>query len=289
MINIIDGKAIAQVLEEKIGLRISRIKEVAGILPTLAVILVEGDGASQIYVRNKKKKAESLGINSIDIFLDNDVTQKTLLNEIDKLNQNPEVHGILLQLPLPSQLDSFEAIKRIDPNKDVDGFHPENVGLLNIGHPRFVPCTPKGCVKLIKSVKDHLSGMNALIIGRSNVVGWPLSKLLLQENCTVTVSHSRTKNLSDHTKHADIIVVAAGTENLLTSEMITPHKSIIIDVGINRIVDEDSVAKIKGDVDFENLSKIACAITPVPGGVGPMTIACLMENMALACELLYKI
>lgn len=283
---IIDGKKIAEQIEKQVALKITKIKESCGKIPTLAVILVGENPASQIYVRNKKKKAESLGINSFDVILDSNITQEKLLEEIKKLNNDKNVHGILLQLPLTKHLNTLEAIMAINPLKDVDGFHPENVGLLNIGNPRFIPCTPKGCVKLIKTVQEDLSGLHALIIGRSNVVGWPVTKLLLNEHCTVNVGHSKTKNLGKLSKDADIIIVAAGCENLLTEDMISDEKSIIIDVGINRYINDLGESKIRGDVDFNNLSKKARAITPVPGGVGPMTIACLMENVLMAYEIL---
>ncbi len=285
---IIDGKAIAAQIEKEVASKILKIKNKGGKTPTLAVILVGVDPASQIYVRNKKRKAESLGIHSFDIILDSNITQEALLSEIKKLNEDNNVHGILLQLPLPKHLHTLQAIMAINPFKDVDGFHPENVGLLNIGSPRFIPCTPKGCIKLIRTVQNDLSGLHALIIGRSNVVGWPVTKLLLNEHCTVNVAHSKTTNLAKLSKDADIIIVAAGCENLLTEEMIIDGKSIIIDVGINRYTNDIGESKIRGDVDFNNLSKKARAITPVPGGVGPMTISCLMENVLMASEILEK-
>jgi methylenetetrahydrofolate dehydrogenase (NADP+)/methenyltetrahydrofolate cyclohydrolase len=282
---LINGKEIAKQIEESMAFEVAKLNKENKKQPTLAVILVGENPASQVYVRNKKKKAESLGINSFDILLDSQISQHELLEHISQLNNDNNIHGILLQLPLPKHLDTHEAIMSISSKKDVDGFHPENVGLLNIGKPRFVPCTPKGCIKLIKEVQINLSGMNALIIGRSNVVGWPLTKLLLNENCTVSVAHSHTKNLDILTKNSDIIIVAAGCSDLLKEDMIENNRSIIIDVGINRYVNETGENKIKGDVDFKNLFDKARAITPVPGGVGPMTIACLMENVLLAYKL----
>ena len=295
---IINGKELALETENRVVERLKTINAT----PKLAVILVGEDKASQIYISSKKKKAKSLSIDSFDICLDKSISQDQLIDEIKKLNEDRSVHAILLQLPLPKHLNSFEAIKSIHPLKDVDGFHPENVGLLNVGQPRFVPCTPTGCIKLIKSAvktlnaedavskeeKIDLSGMNAVIIGRSNVVGWPLSKLLLNENCTVITAHSRTKNLSEFTEKADIIVVAAGCPDLLKSDMITKGKPIIIDVGINRCISESGENRLKGDVNFDDLYGKVKAITPVPGGVGPMTIACLMENVLKAWELSIK-
>jgi methylenetetrahydrofolate dehydrogenase (NADP+)/methenyltetrahydrofolate cyclohydrolase len=280
---VIDGKALAEKVELNVAKQIESLKGKA--VPTLAVILVGEDPASQIYVRNKKKKAESLGIRSIDIILPINTSQDLLMREINMLNKDPFIHGILLQLPLPKHLNPMQAIMMMDPLKDVDGFHPENVGLLNIGMPRFIPCTPKGCIKLIKTVEEDISGMNALVVGRSNVVGWPMARLLLNENCTVEIAHSKTKDLGSLAKKADIIIVAAGSKDLLKDDMIVEGKSIIVDVGINRYTDDKGDNKIKGDVDFESIIKKARAITPVPGGVGPMTIACLMENVMLA----YKI
>lgn len=286
---VIDGKSIAQKLEVEVLQKTLELKN-KNIQPSLAVILVGNNPASQIYVQSKKKKAESLGIKSADYILNEKISQNELIGLIHQLNNDKSVHGILLQLPLPSHIDQFQALIAINPLKDVDGFHPENVGLLGIGKPRFIPCTPKGCIKLIHSVNTDISGLNALIVGRSNIVGFPVAKLLLDQNCTVQIAHSKTKNLKELCLQSDIIVAATGKTNLITHDMISPsRKTIIIDVGINRYFDENEQKnKIKGDVDFTKIyeSGNAYAITPVPGGVGPMTIACLMENLIHATEIL---
>jgi methylenetetrahydrofolate dehydrogenase (NADP+)/methenyltetrahydrofolate cyclohydrolase len=285
---IIDGKQIAEELKEDLKIKIDHIKNVYNIEPCLAVILVGENPASQIYVKNKKQTAESLGIKSISIILSENIDQNELLQTIKNLNQDGKVHGILLQLPLPKHLNSFEALMTIDSKKDVDGFHPINVGLLSIGKPHFISCTPKGCMKLIHSVKKDLSGLNAVVIGRSNIVGLPVANLLLQGNCTVQITHSKTQNLKELVLNADIIVAATGKMHLITEDMISPTKNpIIVDVGINRYFDEiEQKNKITGDVNFHSIiqSEKAFAITPVPGGVGPMTIACLLENLIFAVE-----
>lgn len=289
---IIDGKKIAQEIKNELKQRIKSIKELYKIHPCLAVVLVGENPASQIYVKNKKQTAEDLGIKSLSIILSKNITQKELIDTIKRLNTDPDVHGILLQLPLPEQLDPFEALITINPKKDVDGFHPENIGLLTIGKPNFIPCTPKGCIKLIHSVDPNITGMNAVVIGRSNIVGIPVAQLLLNENCTVTITHSKTKNLKELVKKADIIVAAVGKKHIITEDMISDttdndKKPIIIDVGINRYLDEkDQTNKITGDVDYQSIvdKNKAFAITPVPGGVGPMTIACLMENLVYGVE-----
>jgi methylenetetrahydrofolate dehydrogenase (NADP+)/methenyltetrahydrofolate cyclohydrolase len=285
---IINGKEIAENLQKDLKIKIEHIKNTYQINPCLAVILVGENPASQIYVKNKKQTAESLGIKSISITLSENINQNELLKTIQNLNEDKDVHGILLQLPLPKHLNSFEALIAIDAKKDVDGFHPMNSGLLSIGKPHFISCTPKGCIKLIHSVKKDLSGLNALIIGRSNIVGIPVSQLLLQENCTISIAHSKTKNLKELALNANIIVAATGKIHLVTEDMISAEKKpIIIDVGINRYFDEkENKNKITGDVDFDSilLSGKAYAITPVPGGVGPMTITCLLENLIFSVE-----
>ena len=285
---IIDGKQIAENLKNDLKIKIDHIKNVYKIEPCLAVIIVGENPASQIYVKNKKQTAENLGIKSISITLSDNVDQNELLQTIKNLNDDEKVHGILLQLPLPVHLDSFKALISIDPKKDVDGFHPINVGLLSIGKPSLISCTPKGCIKLIHSVKKDLSGLNAVVIGRSNIVGLPVAHLLLQENCTVSITHSKTQNLKELILNADVIIAATGKMHLVTDDMISSTKKpIIIDVGINRYFDKvENKNKITGDVDFHSIitSGKASAITPVPGGVGPMTIACLLENLIFAIE-----
>ena len=284
---IINGKQIASNIKQKVALEIaSLLKDQNGKMkvPCLAVILVGQDPASQIYTNNKKKETENIGAISKSFILSENINQKELLDLIDNLNNDDTVHGILLQLPLPSHIDSFEAISKIAPHKDVDGFNPINVGLLNAGKSQFVPCTPLGCIHLIKSVENKLDGLNALIVGRSNVVGWPVSKLLSNENATVTVAHSKTNNLKELCQKADIIIACVGKIDIIDQTMVS-DKSIIIDVGINRYTNDKGEKKIKGDVDFEKVAPKVRAITPVPGGVGPMTIACLMENLLKAFKL----
>lgn len=286
---IINGKQIADDLTEQITQKIKKIKKDYFLPdPCLAVILVGDDPASHIYVNNKKKKAEQIGIISKTYILSSNISQLELISLINTLNMDEEVHGILLQLPLPKHLNTSEAIFAIDYNKDVDGFNPFNVGLLNIGKPNFIPCTPLGCIYLLEQVIEDFNGLNALIIGRSNVVGWPMSKLLLDKNCTVTIAHSSTKNLKDLCLQADIIICAVGKKNLLTAEMVNEH-AVVIDVGINRYIDSQNNSKIIGDADFVNLVDKVRAITPVPGGVGPMTIAFLMSNVLKAFVKKYKI
>lgn len=281
--NIINGKKIAEEIENSVKIEIENLILQYKVQPCLAVILVGQDPASQIYVRNKKKKAESLGIISKDFIMPDNINQKELLDFIHQLNRDETVHGILLQLPLPAHLNSFEAISAISPKKDVDGFNPHNVGLLNIGQPNFIPCTPKGCIYLIKTIEKDLMGMQAVVVGRSNVVGWPMARLLLNENCTVNVTHSKTKNLKELCLNADIIIAATGKRDLITTDMVS-EKAIIIDVGINRYVNELGENKLIGDVDYVSLAPKVRGITPVPGGVGPMTIACLMENLLMAVK-----
>ena len=285
---IIDGKKISENIKDNLKNKVNYIQNIHNIEPCLAVILVGENPASQIYVKNKKQTAELLGIKSISIILSENVDQNELLQTIRSLNDDEKVHGILLQLPLPKHLHSFEALIAINPKKDVDGFHPENIGLLAIGKGEMISCTPKGCMKLIHTIRKDLSGLNALVIGRSNIVGLPVAHLLLHENCTVQIAHSKTQNLKALCLNADIIVAAAGKMGLVTEDMISDTlRPIIIDVGIHRYFDEkENKNKITGDTNFEDILKSgkASAITPVPGGVGPMTIACLMENLIIAVE-----
>jgi methylenetetrahydrofolate dehydrogenase (NADP+)/methenyltetrahydrofolate cyclohydrolase len=269
---IIDGKKEAALLREEIKKEISSIKEKHNKTPGLSVILIGNFAPSLIYVNNKEKNSRDVGINSEVIRYSESVTEKEVLNKIDELNKNESVSGILVQLPLPDQINKEKIINAIHPKKDVDGFHPINVGNLSSGYKAIVPCTPFGCLLLIKKIEKNLSGKHAVIIGRSNLNGKPMAQLLLKENCTVTVVHSKTKDLKLECQKADILVVAVGVANLVKEDWVKKD-SIIIDVGINKVGD-----KLVGDVDFESVKDRAKAITPVPGGVGPMTIACLLKN-----------
>jgi methylenetetrahydrofolate dehydrogenase (NADP+)/methenyltetrahydrofolate cyclohydrolase len=272
---IIDGKKIAENLRQTLKKQIEQIPS-NQVKPGLTVILIGEDPASQIYVRNKEKFANEIGINSNVLRFDSSITEESLLQEIHKLNQDKMVHGILVQLPLPKHINSKNIISQIDPNKDVDGFHPINVGNLSSGSDALVPCTPYGCYLLLKEVISDFTGLNAVIIGRSNINGKPMMQLLLKENCTVTITHSKTKNLQQICEGADILVASVGIANLVKEDWVKPD-CVVIDVGINR-VEENGSKKIVGDVDFENLKDKVKAITPVPGGVGPMTISCLLQN-----------
>ena len=282
---IIDGKSFSERIREKVKSHVENIKKNHNIVPGLAVILVGEDPASKIYVKNKGIQTKNAGMNSYQYRLDKTVDEKTLLELVSKLNDDPNVHGILCQLPLPKHLNEDMIINTIKPAKDVDGFHISNVGLLNTGQKSLIPCTPLGCLMLLREFVGNLEGKKATVIGRSNIVGKPMFNLLLSENCTVTVVHSKTKNIEEICKTSDIIVAAVGRPNFVKSSWIK-QGAVIIDVGINRVnIEENGETKSKliGDVDFENCSKIANAITPVPGGVGPMTIACLLANTLVAC------
>ncbi|MDC0943386.1 tetrahydrofolate dehydrogenase/cyclohydrolase catalytic domain-containing protein [Pelagibacteraceae bacterium] len=269
---IIDGKKEAQLLREEIKKEIDTIKSKNNKVPGLTVILIGDFAPSQLYVKNKEKNAKEVGINSEVVRYSKEVTEQEVLNKIKELNDNDAVSGILVQLPLPPQINKEKIINAIDPTKDVDGFHPINVGNLSSGYNATVPCTPLGCLLLIKKVEPNLSGKHAVIIGRSNLNGKPMAQLLLNENCTVTIVHSKTKDLKTECLKADILVAAVGVANLVKADWVKEN-SIVIDVGINKLED-----KIVGDVEFESVKDIAKAITPVPGGVGPMTIACLLKN-----------
>jgi len=263
-----------------------KVLSTKGVVPGLCVVLVGEDPASQIYVRTKSKKLKSLGLISETIRLDADVTEQKLLSIIEDLNANSKFHGILVQMPLPEHINSQNVINSINPAKDVDGFHPENVGWLSIGKPRFIPCTPKGIMRIFSHYNIDLSGKDIVVIGRSNIVGRPMSILVSSNNAngTCTICHSRTKNINDYSRNADIIISAIGVPNFLTSEMIK-EDSIIIDVGINRIdSDNEKGYKIVGDADYDSVFDKVSKITPVPGGVGPMTIAMLVENTIEAAE-----
>ncbi len=269
---IIDGKKTAAELREKIKKEISKLKSTYNAVPGLTVILVGEDPASKIYVKNKEKFAKEVGMNSEVIRYPADLEEKVLLDKIQELNKNKRVSGILVQLPLPKHIDKRKVIETIDPRKDVDGFHPMNVGNLSSGYDSSIPCTPLGCSLLLKKVEKNLSGKSAVVIGRSNLNGKPMTQLLLKENCTVTVTHSKTKDLKAECQRADIIIAAVGIPKLVKGDWVKKG-TIVIDVGINK-----TDSGIVGDVDFDQVSKVAKAITPVPGGVGPMTIACLLKN-----------
>lgn len=280
MAALIRGKEIAQQVIDEIATGVAEFKQQYGFVPGLAVVLVGDDPASQVYVRNKIKRAHEVGIESIEHRLPIDTTQETLIELIDELNRAAGVHGILVQLPLPDQLDEEAVIEAISPDKDVDGFHPLNVGALSTGKEVLTPCTPLGCMIMLKQVCPELSGKNAVVIGRSNIVGKPMAALLLQANCTVTTVHSRTKNIEAICAQADIVVAAIGKPEFVNKSWLKPG-AIVIDVGINAI-ERDGKRKLVGDVDFASAEPVAAAITPVPGGVGPMTIACLMKNTLTA-------
>tara|TARA_B100000941_G_scaffold151607_1_gene107439 strand:+ start:508 stop:1395 length:888 start_codon:yes stop_codon:yes gene_type:complete len=280
---IIDGKQIAADLRADTKKRVEEFQSKYNKVPTLAVVLVGEDPASQVYVNTKTKMAKEIGMNVEDHFLEKTVSEKELLSVVEQLNINENVNGILVQLPLPDHMDSRLIIDAIDPIKDADGFHAINVGRNSIGgdllKKTFTPCTPLGCYLMLKKVIPDLKGMHAVIIGRSNIVGKPMAQLLLEESCTVTIVHSKTKNIESMVKQADIVVAAVGRPNMVKSDWVKDG-AVIIDVGINRINNPDKPGKTKlvGDVDYKDVFSVASAITPVPGGVGPMTIACLLKN-----------
>lgn len=284
---VIDGKAFAAKVRGQVGEHVARLKADHGITPGLAVVLVGEDPASQVYVRSKGKMTLEVGMNSFEHKLEIDTSEDVLLKIIDDLNNDPTVHGILVQLPLPDHLDSDLVINSIDPAKDVDGFHVSNVGLLGTGQKSMVPCTPLGCLMMLRDHHGSISGMNAVVIGRSNIVGKPMAQLLLNDSCTVTIAHSRTKDLAGTVKQADIVIAAVGRPEMVPGDWIKDGATVI-DVGINRIdagLKEDGSPKTRlvGDVDYASCAAVAGAITPVPGGVGPMTIACLLANTVTAC------
>jgi methylenetetrahydrofolate dehydrogenase (NADP+) / methenyltetrahydrofolate cyclohydrolase len=279
---IIDGKAVAAHLSRDLAVEVADL-ESAGIVPGLAVVLVGEDPASQVYVRAKARQTVELGMRSFEHRLATDTSQDDLLALVDELNADERVDGILVQLPLPPHIDSQQVLRAIAPEKDVDGFHPMNVGLVSIGANGIVPCTPLGSLLLLRSIHESLDGLNAVIVGRSNIVGKPMAQLLLAENCTVTVAHSRTRNLPEIVGAADIVVAAVGRPEFIRGEWIKPGATVI-DVGINRIAGEEGKTRLVGDVAFGEASKHAGAITPVPGGVGPMTIACLLRNTVQAAR-----
>lgn len=278
---VIDGKAFAAKVREQVAEHVKRVKDDHGITPGLAVVLVGKDPASEVYVRSKGKMTVEVGMKSVEHKLDADTSESDLLALIDQLNNDPEIHGILVQLPLPKHLDEDLVINSLDPAKDVDGFHISNVGLLGTGQKSMVPCTPLGCLMMLRDHHGSISGMNAVVVGRSNIVGKPMAQLLLGDSCTVTIAHSRTKDLPDVVRGADIVVAAVGRPEMVQGDWIKPGATVI-DVGINRI-ERDGKKKLVGDAHYESCAKVAGAITPVPGGVGPMTIACLLANTLTAC------
>ncbi len=283
--DIIDGKAFAATIRAKVAAHVARLKVDYEITPGLAVILVGEDPASQVYVRNKGKQTLEVGMNSYEHKLPADTSQEKLLALIADLNADPAVHGILCQLPVPDHIDEATVINAIAPEKDVDGFHISNVGLLATGQKAMVPCTPLGCLMMLRERHGDLSGLEAVVVGRSNIVGKPMAQLLLRDSCTVTIAHSRTRDIQEVCKRADILVAAVGRPEMISGDWIKPGATVI-DVGINRIpAPEKGEGKMRlvGDVDFDSASKVAGAITPVPGGVGPMTIAVLLANTLTAC------
>lgn len=284
MTHILDGKALAASMRARLASEVAAFMAQHGRAPGLAVVLVGEDPASQVYVGSKIRQTAEIGMISTEHRLGASTSEATLLGIIDELNANPSVDGILVQLPLPAQIDAGKVLNRIDPAKDVDGFHPVNVGKLSTGEPGLVPCTPLGSVALAKVAQPDLAGLHAVVIGRSNIVGKPVAQLLLQENCTVTIAHSRTKELPALCRTADILIAAIGRPHFVTADFIKPG-AIVIDVGINRLAAPDGKGKLVGDVAYDAVAPLTSAITPVPGGVGPMTIAFLLSNTLRAASL----
>jgi methylenetetrahydrofolate dehydrogenase (NADP+)/methenyltetrahydrofolate cyclohydrolase len=285
---VIDGKAVAAEVRAGVAKDVAALKANHGITPGLAVVLVGEDPASKVYVKNKGEQTKEAGMNSWEYKLPAETSEADILAIVQKLNNDPAVNGILVQLPLPKHVNAERVLNTIDPNKDVDGFHPVNVGRLWIGERTLVPCTPTGSVILAKTVQPNLSGLHAVVIGRSNIVGKPVSALLLRENCTVTVAHSRTKNIEAVVKSADLVVAAVGIPEMVKGDWLKPG-AIVIDVGINRVPSENGKTKLVGDCDYASCAAVAGAITPVPGGVGPMTIACLLQNTVEAAKIQHGI
>ena len=284
--SIIDGKMFAEDLKEEIARKVKTLKINHNLTPGLAVVLVGTDPASQVYVRNKNKSTNAAGMNSFEYLMDDNVSEEDLIAKVKELNKDPIVHGILVQLPLPKHINEAAVIETITPEKDVDGFHVINSGLLATGGKGMVPCTPQGCIMLLKNHLGNLSGLDAVVVGRSNIVGKPMAQLLLNESCTVTIAHSRTKKLAEVVGRSDIVVAAVGAPELVKGDWIKKGATVI-DVGINRIEMEDGKTRLVGDVEFKVAVQRAGAITPVPGGVGPMTIAVLLQNtVTAACRLL---
>lgn len=282
---IIDGKAFAATVRAQVAEHVTQLKDNHGITPGLAVVLVGEDPASQVYVRSKGKQTVEAGMKSVEHKLEAETSEADLLKVIDDLNTDPDIHGILVQLPLPGHLDEDLVINSIAPEKDVDGFHISNVGLLGTGQKSMVPCTPLGCLMMLRDHHGSLSGMDAVVIGRSNIVGKPMAQLLLGDSCTVTIAHSRTRDLPDVVRRADIVVAAVGRPEMVPGDWIKPGATVI-DVGINRLDAPErgeGKTRLVGDVEYDSCAAVAGAITPVPGGVGPMTIACLLANTVTAC------
>ncbi len=285
MAEIIDGKAFAATVREKVAAHVKRLREEHDVTPGLAVVLVGEDPASQVYVRNKGKQTVEAGMASFEHKLPADTSEADLIALVERLNADDSVHGILVQLPLPDHMNSDLVINAIAPEKDVDGFHISNVGLLGTGQKSMVPCTPLGCLMLLRDRLGDLSGLDAVVVGRSNIVGKPMAQLLLRDSCTVTIAHSRTKDIEEVCRRADILVAAVGRPQMVKGDWIKPGATVI-DVGINRVdapEKGDGKTRLVGDVDFDSAEPVAGAITPVPGGVGPMTIACLLANTVTAC------
>ncbi|MGR3756754.1 MAG: bifunctional methylenetetrahydrofolate dehydrogenase/methenyltetrahydrofolate cyclohydrolase FolD [Tranquillimonas sp.] len=280
---IIDGKAFAADIRASVAREVARLRDDLGIVPGLAVVLVGEDPASQVYVRNKGRMTVEVGMQSFEHRLAEETEEQQLLGLIDRLNADPQVHGILVQLPLPAHIDAANVLDRVAPEKDVDGFHTVNVGLLGQGRRAMVPCTPLGCLMLLRDRLGDLSGKEAVVVGRSNIVGKPMAQLLLGDNCTVTLAHSRTADLPSVVGRADIVVAAVGRPGMVKGDWLKPGATVI-DVGINRVAKPDGGSRLAGDVDFDSAAQVAGAITPVPGGVGPMTIACLLANTLTACR-----
>ncbi|MCG8491423.1 MAG: bifunctional methylenetetrahydrofolate dehydrogenase/methenyltetrahydrofolate cyclohydrolase FolD [Sneathiellales bacterium] len=283
--DIIDGKAFSEKVKARVAAQVEILKNQSNLTPGLAVVLVGEDPASQVYVRNKNRSTVAAGMKSEEIKLPASALQEEVLAVVNRLNEDPTIHGILVQLPLPEQVDEMAILDAIDPAKDVDGFHVVNTGRQAVGLPAMVPCTPLGCIMMLKDRIGDLSGLNAVVVGRSNIVGKPMANLLLAENCTVTIAHSRTRNLPEVCKAADILIAAVGRPKMIEGDWVKPGATVI-DVGINRIPAEEGKTRLVGDVDFAAVKEVAGAITPVPGGVGPMTIACLLANtVTAACRI----
>ncbi|MBX9925185.1 MAG: bifunctional methylenetetrahydrofolate dehydrogenase/methenyltetrahydrofolate cyclohydrolase FolD [Hyphomicrobiaceae bacterium] len=283
-VHVIDGKAIAARVRAEVQSNVARLKRDHGFVPGLAVVLVGEDPASKVYVKNKAQQTLEVGMKSVEHKLPVETSEAALLELVGQLNRDDTIHGILVQMPLPKQIDALKVIEAIDPMKDVDGFHAVNVGRLSIGERALVPCTPSGSLILAKTVKKDLTGLHAVVIGRSNIVGKPMAQLLIRESCTVTVAHSKTADLPAVCRTADILVAAVGRPEMVKASWIKPG-AIVIDVGINRVTGADGKGRLVGDVAYDECAAVAGAITPVPGGVGPMTIACLLKNTVEAAEM----